>query len=134
MNVLIAGLVIDSKRMDMMPKYFGRWMIKTEGNIYGWLEHLCASCKGGYWDMWEVSNGAFFMVPPAKDEGYTLSVKDNGFEGTLTAHATGVVICLFTYCYMWEMTQDDRFAHLYNALYAYAMTLDESGLIYRAID
>ena len=31
MDVLIAGgLVIDSKRMDMMPKYFGRWMMKTE--------------------------------------------------------------------------------------------------------
>ena len=70
MDTLIAGLVIDSKRMNMMPKYFGRWMMKTEGNIYGWMKEICASYSGGYWDMWEVSNGAFFMVPPLKKEGY----------------------------------------------------------------
>lgn len=40
MDTLIAGLVIDSKRMDMMPKYFGRWMMKTEGNIYGWMKEM----------------------------------------------------------------------------------------------
>ncbi len=34
MDVLIAGLVIDSKRMDMMPKYFGRWMMKTEVTVH----------------------------------------------------------------------------------------------------
>lgn len=66
MDVLIAGLVIDSKRMDMMPKYFGRWMMKTEGNIYGWLKEICESYKGGYWDMWEVSNGAFLWCRPRK--------------------------------------------------------------------
>nr|WP_290467183.1 antirestriction protein [Aeromonas salmonicida]WIW80815.1 Antirestriction protein [Aeromonas salmonicida subsp. salmonicida] len=134
MDVLIAGLVIDSKRMDMMPKYFGRWMMKTEGNIYGWLKEICESYKGGYWDMWEVSNGAFFMVPPARDEGYNLSVNSNGFEGVLTAHATGIVACLFAYYYMWEMTDDDRFVQLYHSLRAYALTLDERSLIYSAID
>ena len=68
---------------------------------------------------------AFFMVPPAKDEGYNLSVDSNGFEGFLTAHATGIVACLFAYYYMWEMTDDDRFVQLYHSLRAYALTLDE---------
>ncbi|MBW3808230.1 antirestriction protein [Aeromonas jandaei] len=134
MDVLIAGLVIESKRMDMMPKYFGRWMMKTEGNIYGWLKEICESYSGGYWEMWEVSNGAFFMVPPAEKEGYTLAVDGNGFEGVLTAHATGVVACLFAYYYMWEMTGDDRFVKLYHALREYALTLEERSLIFSAID
>ncbi|BBU06998.1 antirestriction protein [Aeromonas veronii] len=134
MDTLIAGLVIDSKRMNMMPKYFGRWMMKTEGNIYGWMKEICASYNGGYWDMWEVSNGAFFMVPPLKKEGYTLSIDGNGFEGVLTAHATGVVACLFAYYYMWEMTDDDLFVRLYHALREYALTLEEHSLIFSALD
>ena len=70
-------------------------MMKTEGNIYGWMKEICTSYSSSYWDMWEVSNGAFFMVPPfEKKEGYTLSIDGNGFEGVLTAHATGVVACL----------------------------------------
>lgn len=133
MDVLIAGLVIDSKRMDMMPKYFGRWMMKTEGNIYGWLKEICESYKGGYWDMREVSNGAFHGAL-AKDEGYSLSVDSNGFEGVLTTHATGIVACLFAYYYMWEMTDDDRFVQLYHSPVHMHSTLDERNLTYSATD
>ena len=78
MSCLIAGVVIEPKRLDMMPKYFGRWMMQTEIKIYGWLSHICTAYQGGYWDMWEVSNDAFFMVPPAMDEGYRLSIDSNG--------------------------------------------------------
>ncbi|MGL4757192.1 MAG: antirestriction protein [Aeromonadaceae bacterium] len=134
MSCLIAGIVIDSKRLDMMPKYFGRWMMQTETNIYGWLSRICATYQGGYWDMWEVSNDAFFMVPPAIDEGYKLSIDSNGFEGVLSAHAAGVVVCLFAYCHVWGITGDDRFANLYHALREYALTLDEYSLIFQAID
>ena len=133
MDVLIAGLVIDSKRMDMMPKYFGRWMIKTEGNIYGWLGHICKSYNGGYWDMWEVSNGAFFMVPPAKDEGYSLSVDSNGFEGVLTAHATGIVACLFTYSAL-SFQGCETCGEMYHLLLDYAEQHPEASLIFSAID
>lgn len=134
MDMFNAGLVADDKRLDMMPKYFGRWMMKTEGNIYGWLKYICEFYSGGYWEMWEVSNGAFFMVPPAIDGGYNLSIDSNGFEGVLSAYAAGVVTCLFAYCYMWEMTDDDKFASLYHSLREYALTLDESSLILSAID
>ncbi len=84
--------------------------------------------------MWEVSNDAFFMVHPAIDEGYKLSIDSNGFEGVLSAHAAGVVACLFAYCHVWEITGDDRFAKLYHALREYALTLDEYSLIFQAID
>ena len=84
--------------------------------------------------MWEVSNGAFFMVPPLKKEGYTLSIDGNGFEGVLTAHATGVVACLFAYYYMWEMTDEDHFVTLYHSLREYALTLSERSFIFSAID
>ncbi len=43
MSCLIAGVVIEPKRLDMMPKYFGRWMMQTETNIYGWLSRICAA-------------------------------------------------------------------------------------------
>lgn len=134
MDVLIAGLVIESKRLDMMPHYFGRWILKAEENIYGWLSHICENYHGGCWDMWEVSNGAFFMVPPTMEGGYTLSVDSCHFEGVLSAHATGVIVCLFAYCYLWEMTEDDRFAKLYDSLYEYAMTLEEKSFIFSAVD
>ncbi len=48
MSCLIAGVVIEPKRLDMMPKYFGRWMMQTETNIYGWLSRICAAYQGGY--------------------------------------------------------------------------------------
>lgn len=106
MDTLIAGLVIDSKRMDMMPKYFGRWMMKTEGNIYGWMKEICASYSGGYWDMWEVSNGAFFMVPPLKKEGYTLSINGNGFEGGVDCPRYRC--CGLSFCILLHVGNDRR--------------------------
>ncbi|HDN9802169.1 TPA: antirestriction protein, partial [Aeromonas salmonicida] len=51
-----------------------------------------------------------------------------------TAHATGVVACLFAYYYMWEMTDDDLFVRLYHALREYALTLEEHSLIFSALD
>ena len=56
---------------------------------------LSRDYRGGYWDMYKLDNGGFYMAP---DSGTPFQVSCmNGYEGTLSSDAFGLTVCLYAY-------------------------------------
>jgi len=47
----------------------------------------------GYWEMYVLSNGGFYMAP-VLDGLYQVSCM-NGYEGSLSADGLGITVCLY---------------------------------------
>ncbi|NWL45447.1 antirestriction protein [Pseudomonas hunanensis] len=93
LSPITATLVPDFRRLSVLPRYFGHHMIAVEGAIYDALREICNAYHGGYWEYYELSNGAFFMAPTGADN-FTLTCAGNYFQGELSAEATGIVASL----------------------------------------
>src|SRR5271156_2639494 len=90
-----ASLVADSERSNALPRHFGMAsMLRVESAVYGAMRSFARSYGGGFWRYFNLSNGGFYMAPFG-DEPYAISVEGNGYEGTLSADATGIVASLF---------------------------------------
>ena len=129
-----ANLVPAHKRQLMLPRYAGPYMLQMESSIYDLMSTLCRTYSFGYWHMYELSNGGFYMAPSDRSRTYDLYWQGNMFSDTLSGDAAGIVACLFAYSAMLEKTRDQRFDKLYWALRDFAHCHPESCLIYRAID
>ncbi|ALP54995.1 antirestriction protein (plasmid) [Candidatus Tenderia electrophaga] len=128
-----ATQVRDADRVKMLPKYFGRDLMRVESAIYAFMDRLCENYQGGYWDFYELSNGGFYMAP-ATEEMLNLSWAENYFQGEMSADAAGVVACLFAYNHLaWE-TRDESLILMYESLREYVGFHTEASLIFRAID
>ena len=55
--------VPDDERVHILPKHFGRHMLRVEYAIYTFMAELAASYDGAFWKFVELSNGGFYMVP-----------------------------------------------------------------------
>jgi hypothetical protein len=63
------------------------------------------------------------------------SVHSNGFEGTLSADAAGITVCLFTFSHLsFQQPTHDVFSRHFYALREFAIEHKEAGLIFAAID
>ena len=58
-----AVRVPDSKRMNTLPRYFGRQHMTGDAWVYQSLHSVCEAYSGGLWDFFELSNGGFYMTP-----------------------------------------------------------------------
>lgn len=130
---ITATRVADADRMKMLPKYFGRDLMRVESAIYAFMDRLCENYQGGYWDFYELSNGGFYMAP-ASEVPMTLTWAGNFFEGKMSADAAGIVACLFAYNHVaWE-TRKERLILTYESLREYVGFHAEASLIFQAID
>lgn len=128
-----AVLVAPDKRLDFLPRYFGRDMMRVENAVYNAMTRLCSAYHGGYWNFYELSNGGAYLgfTGPA----VTLLVEGNGFEGRLSADAAGLVATLFALSSLsFKFQGNPRYAERYHQLRDYAAHHPESALIFRAID
>ncbi|WP_144940690.1 antirestriction protein [Pseudomonas alabamensis] len=130
---IIATPVSEFRRLSVLPRYFGKHMIAVEGAIFDSLSEMCGAYQGGYWEFYELSNGAFFMAP-ASSETFTLTCAGNYFQGELSAEATGIVASLLginraLWAYRTEQL-NDRFY----GLREYAIQHPEAAQIMAAID
>jgi hypothetical protein len=137
-NAITAIVVTESRRLDFLPSYFGlRLMIKGESAIYSTLENLTTNYRGGFWDYYSLSNGGFYMAPRS-EEPIHFNVEGNGFSGTLSADAAGIVACLFTLNSMAFSLQNapeyKSLAQHYWHLREFAESHSEASLILAAID
>jgi len=88
-----AYLVLEGARIGTLPRHFGARMMTVEHMVYNFMRQFVAGYKGAYWDFYELSNGGFYMIPNC--DPVEFNVHTNGFEGSLSADAAGITVCLF---------------------------------------
>ena len=130
---ITAQVVDDAKRLDALPRHFGRAMLRVEHTIYNFLNQLCADYQGGYWEFYELSNGGFYMAPRT-DRKFFLQC-ENGFSRELSGDAAGIVACLYAFSHMAfaEPSADNISTHFHH-LRDFACEHADAALIFAAID
>lgn len=128
-----AVAVNDNQRLSFLPKYFGRRMIVAEHGIYNTLSKLCASYSGAFWNFYELSNDGFYMAP-CLNEKLNMFVESNGYEGTLSADAAGIVSSLYVINQLCWLDELDGMINHYYSLRDFAAEHIEADEIFAAID
>lgn len=86
----------ERQRIEIPAALFGhQFGLRIEPTIYNMAGMLSADYRGGYWEMYRLDNGGFFMHPRAAAPFLVRS--PNGFEGSLSPQAFGAVACMFTF-------------------------------------
>ena len=131
--VITAAEVSEAKRLDTLPKHFGSRALKVESYIFNYLRELAPAYRGGFWHFYGLSNGGFYMAPGG--DALRLEVLGNGFQGTLSAEAAGITVCLFAYSHLsFRCPEDECFARYFHSLREYALSHEEQQAIFQAID
>ena len=86
----------ENERIIYTAKLFGaHFPFRLEPFIFDMAGRLSRDYRGGYWEMYALDNGGFYMIP---DEDTPFQVECmNGYEGTLSADAFGITICMYAY-------------------------------------
>src|SRR5258708_2182210 len=133
MQKIEAYLVLKDARMETLPRHFGARMMTVEHSVYNFMREFVAEYKGGFRDFYEPSNGGFYMAP--NSDPVKFRVHTNGFEGTLSADAAGITVCLFTFSHLsFQRPTEDVFSRHFYALREFALDHKEAGSIFAAID
>lgn len=131
---IVATLVDQDKRLSVLPDMFGfQQMLRAEALAFAYMTKLSIDYTGGYWHYYKLDNGGFYMAP-AMDTPMRLSWNGNGFEGTMSADAAGIVATLFMIGQLCQELQTDAMAELYHALLDFATEHAEQAAILNAID
>ena len=123
----------DVNRSNVVFSLFGKNHILAEQLVYKWMDTLSQEYKGGYWRIYQLSNGGFYMAP-ARDKGFTVYCPGFGDEVHLSADAAGLVACLFAINQLANQTHQDSLIRLYYLVRDYALIHPEVEGILRAID
>ena len=96
MTTIHKILLNEDKRINYPAYHFGdNFPLRIEPFIYDMARNLSSDYTGGYWNMYELTNGAFYMAPDSDTQFHVTCL--NGYEGTLSADAFGLTVTL--YCY-----------------------------------
>ncbi len=129
--MITRRLVPESGRLRFFPRFFGAKFIHGERLIYAWARILCPDYGGGFWQFYTLDNGGFYVALDTS-KPMRVAVDGNGYDGTMSADAAGIVITLFV---LGRMAVDFESAtdHYY-ALREFASEHPEAGAIFAAID
>src|SRR5450631_1597090 len=128
-----AREVANDERLQTLPRHFGRHMLTVEYAVYALMRKLASQYSGGYWAFFELSNGGFYMAPECETE-LRICVDGNGFEGTMSADAAGITVCLFALSHLSFQIADDSIAEHFHRLRDFALEHAEASAILSAID
>ncbi len=135
-QAIVATVVPEEDRLEFLPRHFGTHMLTVENCLYAQFAKLCPTYIGGYWHFYDLSNGGCYLAP--SHERYPLVHADNFFEATVSGHAAGIIVSLFTFSHVSFALEDDplgpRIAQYFHLLRDFAGDHPEAGLIFRAID
>ena len=132
---ITANLVTNYERLNITADLFGFFFpMKLEPAIFHFADQLSEDYLGAYWEFYRLSNGGFYMAPD-DEECFKVSSM-NGFEGTLSADALGIAVCLYAYSHLsfGEGTSAKSSAEHYHLLLDYAYEHPDAGVILRVID
>lgn len=124
------------ERINYSAYHFGdNFPFRIEPTIYTFADSLSCDYNGGYWHMYELTNGGFYMAP---DEDMPFRVECmNGYEGTMSADGFGICACLYAFSNL-SFTDDEEFAgdctEQYHLLREYMMQHPDCLAILAAID
>ena len=128
-----ARRVEDSRRLKMLPGYFGARMVRFENAVYGFMREFAEDYRGGLWHFYELSNGGFYMAPEA--DSFRIVVESNGYEGLMSADAAGITVCLFAYSHLsFQDPGAGLLGHHFYRLREFAVDHPEAAQIVAAID
>ena len=124
----------ERQRIEIAAALFGRQFgLRIEPTIYNMAGMLSSQYRGGYWEMFALDNGGFFMHPRA-DTQFIVSAQ-NGYEGSLSPQAFGIVVCLYTYSHLsFSPELSDVCGEHYHLLREVALENAEARGILAAID
>ena len=137
---IVASKVEDEKRMNVLPQLFGKYLIKGEAMVFGWMDTLSPNYSGGYWDFYSLSNGGHFLAPQIAGGERTVQIESpNGFQGLVSDEAAGLIACLFALSnlmfYASARAGDaDDLVEQYSLVRDYALEHAEAASILAAID
>lgn len=93
---VIASVIPGCRRADHVTKVFGAaFPFVLEPRIFMTAESLSHNYVGGFWEMYALSNGGFYMAPETDREFVVRT--PNGFEGEISAEAFGITVCLYVF-------------------------------------
>jgi hypothetical protein len=126
----------DDQRINHPAELFGiDFPFRLEPAIYAIAQKLSRDYRGGYWEMYALCNGGFYMAPDWEGPFHVRC--ENGFQGILSADALGVTACLYAYSMMSFGDGGgfaDRCAEHFHLLRDYAIEHPEVAAILQAID
>lgn len=86
----------DAQRINYPACIFGiHFPFRIEPFIFDMACNLSRAYTGGFWNMYQLSNGGFYMAPDS-DTPFRVTCM-NGYEGALSADAFGLTVCLYAY-------------------------------------
>lgn len=132
-SAIIATPVPEQERLCALPRYFGPWDVIVEGSVYNWMRELCQDYAGGEWRFMALSNGGLFLVPRAGQ--YTLTQPNNGFNGTVSAEAAGLIVTLYALSHLsFRYPTEEILTARFYQVRAFALDHTEATMIFRAIN
>jgi hypothetical protein len=87
-----AKLVPDNERNTFLPNKLPHAFLQFENLCFDTLSQQAKDYGGGYWDFYELSNNGFYIAPSY--ETLELRVPTNGYRGTMSGDAAGIVASL----------------------------------------
>lgn len=129
-------LLSEDQRIDLPAKLFGAvsFPFTVEPTIFNMAGLLAAEYRGGFWDMFALSNGGWYMRP-ASEAPFTVT-SPNGHTASMTADALGITACLFAFSHL-SFGGDavaEACADHYPLLREFALDHPEAGAIMAACD
>lgn len=127
-------LLSDVERITYPAKIFGtHFPFRVEPFVYGMAGTLSRDYKGGYWNMYALSNGGYYMAPESVSSFHVSCM--NGYEGTQSADAFGLTVCLYAYSNLsFSEVLAETCAEQYHLLREYLLEHPEMKDVLRAID
>lgn len=126
-------------RMNFLPDRFGLMTgLFFENSVFDLAGKLSPDYGGGHWEFYTLDNRGWYLAP-VNDTDYRVVVEGNGYEGTLSPDAFGIVVTLFAMnAALWNAHLPEKksryLSNAYDALKDYAEQHAEAAAIYRAID
>jgi len=128
-------LLNNQERVNYPANLFGvHFPFRLEPTIYDTAGRLSGDYHGGYWLMYRLEGGGFYMAPDGNQ--FRMS-SPNGYEGTLSGDAFGVTVCMYSYSelsFSRNSELSEVCAEQYHLLRELIFEHPEAEAILRAID
>lgn len=133
MGQITAKVVPESARIDFIPSRLPGMYLSYETGVYSKMREIARNYNGGHWDMYELSNGSFYMAPPSPHH-FQIEIPSNSWHGEVSADAAGIIVSMFSLNVLCWIKPSEYLNNLYYALRDYAAEHPEGASIFGAID
>lgn len=126
--------VEEYQRMAFLPWLAGKNFAQFEMNVFALASRFIQGYDGAFWDFYIVPGDSGFMAFNTP-ETVTITIDTNGYSGSMSAQAAGIVLTLFglNLC-MEEDADNELLVTRFYGLRDFASKHPEAAAIFAAID